>query len=293
MNIYTEIARNKRRTWLLMVIFMAVVTAIGYFWGQQSGSGYLGLFTALGVSTASAAFSFFASDKIALVTTGAQKISKEQAPRYYRTVENLCIGAGLPLPDLYIIDSPALNAFATGRNPEHAAIVVTSGMLRRLSDRELEAVIAHELAHIKNYDIRLMTIVVVLVGAIGIISSWFRRTLLWGARGKRDRRGDAGLLALIGLVLLIVAPLIGTLIRLAISRRREFLADASGAYLTRYPEGLASALEKISQDSQRLRTASEATAHLFIASPFRGTSLARFFSTHPPVGERIERLRNM
>ncbi|MEA2020715.1 MAG: M48 family metalloprotease [Patescibacteria group bacterium] len=293
MSIYTEIVQNKRRTWLLMAIFIAVVTVIGWFWGQQSGSGYFGLFGALGFSIASAAFSYFASDKIALATSGAKKIEKNQAPRYFRITENLCIGAGLPMPDLYVINSPALNAFATGRDPKHAAVAVTSGLLRRLSDQELEGVIAHELSHIKNYDIRLMTIVVVLVGAVSILSSWFRRTLFWGSKRRRDKQGSHSLLTLIGLILLVVAPIVGTLIKLAISRRREFLADASSAYLTRYPEGLASALEEISKDSNRLGTASEATAHLFIANPFRGTSLAKLFSTHPPVEERIKKLRNL
>ncbi len=292
MSIYTEIAQNKRRTWLLMAIFVAVVTLIGWFWGQQGGSGYFGLFGALGFSVVSAAFSYFASDKIALASSGAKKITKKQAPRYFRITENLCIGAGLPMPELYVIDSPALNAFATGRDPEHSSVAVTSGLLRRLNDQELEGVIAHELSHIKNYDIRLMTVVVVLVGAVAIISSWFRRSLFWGSR-RRDKEGSSGLLALIGLVLLLLAPLVGTLIKLAISRRREFLADASGAYLTRYPEGLASALEKISKDPNRLGTASEATAHLFIANPFRGTSLAKLFSTHPPVEERVQKLRSL
>ncbi len=293
MNIYTEIARNKRRTWLLMGIFMAVVTVIGYFWGQSSGSGYLGLIGALGFSGVTAAFSYFASDRIALATSGAREVSKDEAPRYFRIVENLSIASGLPRPNLYIIPSPALNAFATGRDPEHSSIAATEGLLRKLDDRELEGVLAHELSHIKNYDIRLMTIVVVLVGAIGIISSWFRRSLFWGGRGRRDRKQSGGLLALVGLVLLLLAPLVGTLIKLAISRRREFLADASGSYITRYPQGLARALEKIAHDPHRLQTASEATAHLFIANPFRGTSLARLFSTHPPVEERIKRLRQM
>lgn len=276
-----------------MVIFMAVITLIGYFWGESSGSGYAGIITAFLFSGASAAFSYFAADKVALAASGAQKISKEQAPRYFRTVENLCIGAGLPMPEPYIIPSRAMNAFATGRDPEHASIAVTEGLLRRLNDAELEGVIAHELSHIKNYDIRLMTIVVVLVGAIAILSSWFRRSLLWGGRSRRDRESRGNPLALIGLILLIIAPIVGTLIKLAISRRREFLADASGAFITRYPEGLASALEKIAKDPHRLRTASEATAHLFIANPFKGSALATLFSTHPPVEERTERLREM
>ncbi|MFW6143892.1 MAG: M48 family metalloprotease [Patescibacteria group bacterium] len=291
MTIYSEIAKNKRRTWLLLIIFSAVVMAIGWFWGESSGSGYRGLITAFLFSSVSAAFSYFASDKVALATHGAKKVNKQDAPRYYRIVENLTLGSGLPLPELYVIPSRALNAFATGRNPEHASVAVTSGLLQRLDNQELEGVLAHELSHIKNYDIRLMTVVVVLVGAVGILSSWFRRSIFYGSR-RRNEKNSGGLLALIGLVLLLVAPIVATLIKLAISRRREFLADTSAAYITRYPEGLASALEKISKRS-RLENASEATAHLFIDNPFRGSAFANLFSTHPPAEERISRLRQM
>lgn len=299
MSIYTQITDNKRRTWLLMAVFIAVITLIGYFWGEYSGSGTSGLVSALAFSGVMSAFSYFAADRVALATSGAQKITKADAPRYFRTVENLCLGAGLPMPQLYVIPSPALNAFATGRDPEHSSVATTSGLLQNLTDAELEGVLAHELSHIKNYDIRLMTIVVVLVGAVGILSSWFRRSMWLGGgfRGRRDsrerHRSGGDIFALVGVVLLILAPIISTLIKLAISRKREYLADASAAFITRHPEGLARALEKIAASPHQLQTASEATAHLFIANPFKGSTLAALFSTHPPIEERIKKLRAM
>ena len=299
MSIYTQITNNKRRTWLLIVLFVAVITLIGWFWGEYSGSGASGLVSALAFSGVMSAFSYFAADKVALATSGAQKITEADAPRYFRIVENLCIGSGLPMPQLYVIPSHALNAFATGRDPEHSSIAVTSGLLQNLTDAELEGVLAHELSHIKNYDIRLMTVVVVLVGAVSLLASWFRRSMLFGGgfggqrRDRDNRRRGGDPFALIGVVLLILAPIIATLIKLAISRRREFLADASAAFITRHPESLARALEKISASPHRLHTASEATAHLFIANPFKGSALATLFSTHPPIEERIKRLRAM
>lgn len=294
MTIYSEITANKRRTWLLIAVFMAVVTLIGWAWGGYNGSGSGSIVLALFFSGAMSTFSYFASDKIALLTSGAQKITEDDAPSYYRAVENLCIGTGLPMPELYIIPSRALNAFATGRDPKHASIAVTAGALERLEPMELEGVLAHELSHIQNFDIRLMTVVVVLVGAVGILSSLFRNSLWFGGKGRdRDEDRGGGILALVGLVLLIVSPIVATLIQLAISRKREFLADASGALITRYPEGLALALEKIAADPFRLTTASEATAHLFIANPFKGSNIANLFSTHPPIEERIARLRSM
>ena len=296
MSVYTQITSNKRRTWLLMAIFVAAVALVGWFWGEYSGSGASGLASALAFSGVMSAFSYFAADKVALAASGAQRITKDEAPRYFRTVENLCIGAGLPMPQLYLIPSPAMNAFATGRDPKHSSIAVTSGLLQNLTDAELEGVLAHELSHIKNYDIRLMTVVVVLVGAVSILASWFRRSMwLGGFGGRREReekRGGDGLLALVGMILLILAPLIATLIKLAISRKREFLADATSAKLTRYPEGLASALEKIMKYNHGNKKVSEAISHLFISDPNR-SPLDKLFATHPPIEERIKILRSM
>jgi heat shock protein HtpX len=228
----------------------------------------------------------------------AKPIEKKDAPELYRIVENLSITAGLPMPKVYIIEERAPNAFATGRNPEHAAVAVTRGLLERLERVELEGVIAHELSHIGNRDMLIATIAAVFAGIIAIAADMFMRSLWWGGNRRDDNRsGSAGFVVLIGLAIAILAPIAATLLRLAISRKREFLADASGALLTRYPEGLARALEKISQDPTPLRVASNATAHLYIANPFKGREggswLQKLFLTHPPVEERIAALREM
>ncbi len=240
--------------------------------------------------------SYFSADKLALMSTGAKRISKEDNPYVYRMVENLCITAGVPTPKVHIIDSPALNAFATGRDPEHASIALTTGIVSALENEELEGVIAHELSHVKNYDIRVMTVVVVLAGAVALLGDFVWRAHFFGGGRRRNSRegGQAGaILMIIGLVFLILSPIIAELIKLAISRKREFLADASGALITRYPEGLARALEKIAANPTPLRTASAATAHLFITNPLKGKSISSLFSTHPPVEERIKRLRGV
>jgi heat shock protein HtpX len=241
--------------------------------------------------------SFFAGDKIALASSGAKAIVKTDNPYVYRLVENLCITAGLPLPKIYLIPDQGINAFATGRDPEHASIAITLGAIEKLKNEELEGVIAHELSHVKNYDIRLMMIVIVLVGIVSLLSNWFIRGSLF-RRGKSDRDSGqlGGILMIIGLVLMVLSPIIAQLVQLAVSRKREFLADASGALLTRYPEGLASALEKISLEKAPLQRANNATAHLYIANPFGEKSkqfFNRIFSTHPPVAERIQALRQM
>ena len=240
--------------------------------------------------------SFYHSDKIALKSTGAKEIEKNDNPYVYRMVENLCITAGIPTPRVHIIDSPALNAFATGRDPEHASIALTTGIISALENEELEGVIAHELAHVKNYDIRVMTVVVVLVGMISLLANMFFRARLFGF-GGRDNNNNNGqlssILAIVGIVLLIISPIIAEIIKLAISRKREFLADASGSLLTRYPEGLARALEKISQSNIPMQNANTATAHLFISNPFKSSKIKSIFSTHPPIAERISKLRGM
>ena len=229
--------------------------------------------------------------------TRAQLIKKEDNPELYRIVENLCITAGLPLPKIYIINENQPNAFATGRDKNHAVVAVTRGLLEKLERVELEGVLAHELSHIGNRDILLATVIVILVGVIAFLSHWFLRISFWGGRSRNSRGSGGGLLLFLGLIAAILAPIAATLIRLAISRKREFLADASSALLTRYPEGLARALEKISSDPNPLRVAGNSTSHLFIVNPFRGEQKAnwffKLFMTHPPVEERIQALRGI
>ncbi|MEK7108286.1 MAG: M48 family metallopeptidase [Patescibacteria group bacterium] len=289
---YTEIAKNKRKTVLLMALAVLLLLAFGYAFGMYTGDYVGGLAVTAFLSIGLNIVSYFASDKVALFTSGAHVIAKQDNPELYRLVENLAITAGVPTPRVAIINDPSPNAFATGRNPEHAVVAVTTGLLERLERTELEGVLSHELSHVKNYDMLVMTIVVVLIGTIALLADVLRWT---GFHGGGDRRGGgSGIGFIIALVLLILSPLIGELIKLAISRKREFLADASGALLTRYPEGLASALEKIDRDPHVLKRATHATAHLFISSPFKDRStLTRLFSTHPPIAERITRLRTM
>lgn len=291
---YSQITSNKRRSALLMIIFIVLIVALGIifdlaFYGKGS---YVGLSFALMFSLVSASVSYFQGDKIALWTNGAKHITKEENAYLYRIVENLCIASGTPTPKIYIIEDPAINAFATGRKPELASIAVTRGALEQLQNEELEGVLAHELSHIKNYDIRFMTLVAVMVGAIAILSNIFLRSHRF--IGGRKKGGEILVVfMIIGIVLAILSPLIAELIKLAISRRREYLADASGSLLTRYPEGLARALEKIRDHNQPMAKANQATAHLFLASPFSGKKISSFFSTHPPVEDRIKKLREM
>ena len=291
MSLYTQQDKNVRKTWVLMTSFLIIVIAIGWVFSQVYQSPVI-LYFAIVFSLVMNFVSFWYSDKIALSASGARPFKREESEELWDVVENLSITAGLPMPKIYIIKDPSPNAFATGRNKEHAAVAVTTGLLQILNKNELEGVIAHELAHIGNKDILLQTIVVVLVGFIALLSDVFLRSMFWGG-GDRDNKVGVWLI-LIGIVLAILSPIIATIIQLAISRKREFLADASGALLTRYPEGLASALLKISQNSAPLKRANNATAHLFIANPFgkEGFSgLHRLFMTHPPVEERIKALR--
>lgn len=293
---YSQIDSNKRKTTLLITIFLVFIIGLGWFLGVYTGYGYEITILAVMISFLMTLISYYSGDKVALASTGAKAIQKEDNPYVYRMVENLAITAGIPTPKVYIIDSPAMNAFATGRDPEHASIALTTGIISALENQELEGVIAHEMSHIKNYDIRVMMIVVVLVGSISLLSNIFFRARLFG--GKRDSNNNGGgqigaIIMLVGVVLLILSPLIAELIKLAISRKREYLADASGSMLTRYPEGLASALEKISQSNIPLKTASAATAHLFISNPLKKQSLTALFSTHPPIEDRIKKLREI
>jgi heat shock protein HtpX len=298
MNIYNRIDENKRQTVYIMLAFTAVISAIGYFAGQYfgEGSGVTFFGFALIFSGISGFISYYESDKIVLAISGAKEIKETDNHYIHNLVENLCIGAGLPKPKIYVIDDTAMNAFATGRDPNHAVICFTTGILDRLNKLELEGVTAHELSHIGNYDIRLMSIVSVLVGTIVLLSDWFTRGMFYGRSRKSDRGDSSGILMLLGLALIILSPIIASLIKLALSRSREYLADSSAALLTRYPKGLADALRKISGDREILEAANGATAHLYITNPLKGEQvnfMAKLFSTHPPVEDRIKKLEEM
>ncbi|MEA3248918.1 MAG: M48 family metallopeptidase [Patescibacteria group bacterium] len=291
MTTYDFIASNKRKTVLLIVIFTALVLALGYVLDRIYESGGTIISIAVVYSVVTAFVGFYSGDKVALRLSGAREVTEADDPYLMRMVQNLCISTGTPMPKVHIIDDPAINAFATGRDPAHSSIAVTTGALKKLENEELEGVLAHELSHIRNYDIRVMTLVIVLVGTVVVISDLMFRSFLWGG-GRRKREGG-GALMIIGIVLLILAPIIAQVIKLAVSRKREYLADASAALMTRYPEGLAKALEKIAVQSLPMQRASGATAHLFISNPFRGKTLASWFSTHPPMENRIAELRKM
>jgi len=293
--LYNLQSANIRKTWLLITLFLLLIIGLGWFLSYYFDRIWI-LVLAVIFSISTCFLSYWYSDKLVIASVRAKPISRKDNPRVYRIVENLCIAAGLPLPKIYIMQERQPNAFATGRNPNNAAIVLTSGLLEIMTDSELEGVISHELSHIKNRDILLSTIIVVFAGIIAIASDLFLRISFWGGFDD-DRERGGGYLALLGILAAILAPIAATLIRLAISRKREFLADASGALLTRYPEGLASALEKIAKYPYSMRRASNATAHLFIANPFRGKKttswFTKLFMTHPPIEERIKALREM
>ncbi len=299
MNLYTQAESNIRKTWLYLFFFLILIIGVGWLFSYYFESPII-LYLAVAISILMNFVAYWSSDKIVLAVSKARPIEKKDNPELYRVVENLCITAGLPVPQIYIIDSLQPNAFATGRDAKHAVMAVTRGLLEKLERTELEGVIAHELSHIGNKDTLLQTVVVVLVGVIVVMTDFFFRISFWGGFKKRDSRdsGQLGLILIaITVVFAILAPIFAQLIKLAISRKREFLADASGALLTRYPEGLARALEKISADPNSLSVASDATSHLYIASPFRGEEkkswLHKLFMTHPPVEERIKALRGM
>lgn len=287
--LYTEADRNTRLTWVYITGFLVFVIGVGYVFAQAMGSRAI-LYGAVIFSTLMSFGSYWWSDKIVLSMSGAKEVTHEENRELYHLVENLCITAGLPLPKIYIIEDSAPNAFATGRDPEHGVICVTTGILSKLEKVELEGVLAHELSHIGNRDILLSTVVVVLVGFVALIADWFQHWAFWG----RDNDEESNPLFMVAAILLsLLAPLAAMLIQLAISRKREFLADADGALLTRYPEGLARALEKISADQEPLEAANRATAHLYIANPFKGKNVAKLFMTHPPIEERIAKLRGL
>ena len=298
--IYEDIAANRRRTWLLMLLFVVLVAVVVELIALALGGGYVAGILTLIFAGLFVTFSYYSASSMVLGISQAREVTHDENPDLYNTVENLCIGAGLPVPKIYIINDTAPNAFATGRDPQHAAIAVTSGLLQKMDKLELEGVIAHELSHVKNYDIRVMTLVVVLVGLLALLADFMLRFTWFGAGRRPSNRGRGEGLAgavilLVALVAAIVAPLAAQLIKFAISRQREYLADASGALLTRYPEGLARALEKIAADKEPLEVANKATAHLYIANPLKWHKswANNLFSTHPPIEERIRRLRSV
>ena len=298
MKIYSEISSNKLKTWIIMFFFVVFITTAIYVFSQAFGYGLSMVGFALILSGLMSLGSYYYSDKMVLAMSGASEISKKDNKELYNTVENLTIGAGVPLPKIYIINDNSPNAFATGRNPEKAVVAITTGLLNTLTKSELEGVISHELSHVKNFDTRLMAVVAILVGFIALISDFFMRSLWFGGGSDNDNRNSSqGVFILIGIIFAILSPIAAVLIQLAVSRKREFLADASGALLTRYPEGLASALEKISQYPRPMKNANNATAHLFISNPFKDKEgknpFAGLFNTHPPIQERIKILREM
>ncbi|MBI3976383.1 MAG: M48 family metallopeptidase [Armatimonadetes bacterium] len=292
---YEQIERNARATWLLLALFVLLILALGYAIGQVTEVGYAAIPAAAVIALVSASASYFYSDRVVLGISGAREVRHDEQPFLHNAVEGLAIAAGLPKPRVYLIQDSAPNAFATGRDPQHAAMAVTTGLLEKLNRLELEGVVAHEMAHIQHMDVRLSTLVVVLVGTVALVSDWFRRSARWGGSRRSRDRGGGGLVALVALLLAIFAPLAAQLIRFAISRRREYLADAGGAMLTRYPAGLAGALEKLDADRDPLEVANKATAHLYIVNPLKewGGSLNGLFNTHPPIDDRIRRLREM
>lgn len=289
---YSAIAANKRKTYIIMTLFVAVIAGLGWAYGQIMG-GDVPTIT-IGVLIGALIYtliSYYSASKIALAVNGAKKIEQSDNPRLYRIVENIAITEGMPMPGVYIMNDPAPNAFATGRDPKHAAVCATTGLLEIMNDSELQGVMAHEMGHVKNYDIRVSMIAFAMVAVIGLLADILLRMTFFSSNDNRNS-GNIGLL--LGIAGAILAPIAATLIQLAISRQREYLADATGVMSTRYPEGLASALEKIGKYGSALKShQNSSTAHLFFANPLKGKSIANLFSTHPPIEERVERIRKM
>ncbi len=300
MSVYAEISQNKTKTYVIFLLFISLFTGFFYLIGTLNGSsGSSYALIGLAISSISSFVSYFYSDKLVLSSTGARPATKEEFFDYYTVTENLSIASGIPMPKLYVMDDPSPNAFATGRDPKHGVVCATTGLLKIMDRAELEGVIAHELSHIRNYDILVSTVAAVLVGTIALAADWIMRSLWWGGyrNDDDDNRGGNPIMFVLLIVALIVTPIVATLIQLAVSRRREYLADASGVLLTRYPEGLAQALEKIAAYPRGVTGATSATSHLFIYNPLRGkrvgSIITNLFSTHPPVEKRIEILRSM
>ncbi len=298
---YEQISSNKRKSVFLIFFFLVLIFLLSWVFAQLFEFGRYAYVLAIVIAVVMTFGSYYASDKLVLAVSKAKPVSKQDYPHLYNVVEGLALAAGLPKPRCYIIDDTAPNAFASGRNPKNAIVVVTTGLLDKLNRVELEGVIAHEMAHIKNYDILVQTLAVVMVGVIALLSDWILRSFFWGRRGRsrsssRDRGGDIGsIIAIVGVVLAIFSPFIAQLLRFSVSRKREFLADANGALLTRYPPGLASALKKLDADREPLEVANKATAHLYIVNPLKDLKgkTNKMFSTHPPIEERVSALENM
>ncbi|HYZ11675.1 MAG TPA: M48 family metallopeptidase [Actinomycetota bacterium] len=298
---YEQIARNKWRSVALVLGVLVLAAGIGYLFGYLFEAGPVGLVLALVIAVIGSWSSYLYGDKLVLRVSRARPASREQYPKLHNIVEGLCIAAGMPVPAIYVIPEQAPNAFATGRNPEHASIAVTEGLLETLNRVELEGVIAHELSHVKNRDVLVGTLTATLVGVVVLLAGWMRWGLFWGGGRGRDRGGGGGgnaIFLVLALVAMILAPLAAQLIRFAVSRRREYLADADGALLTRYPPGLAAALRKIAGSTNTMRVANDATAHLWFSQPSRAVGegysrVERLFSTHPPIEDRIRALEEM
>lgn len=296
MTVYNQISENKTKTFVIMFFFILIFSSFFFLLGKYFDSPWGYFFLGFFISIASSVGSYFYGDKLVLMTTGAIKADKKTFFNFYTVAQNLSIASGLPMPSLYVINDPSPNAFATGRDPKHSVVCVTTGLLEIMDRTELEGVIAHELSHVKNFDILLASIVAVLVGTLALISDWVMRSMWWG-RGDDDNRSSRNPIFFVLLIIsLILTPIIATIIQLAISRKREYLADASAVLLTRYPEGLARALEKLKNNSAPLHKAASSTAHLFIDNPFKKKNSSWFinlFSTHPPIEERIRILKSM
>jgi len=298
-SMYTSISANKRNSFFITIAITAFLIVLGYFLGVYWGSGYAGVAISFLLALIMSLAAYYSGDKMVLAISRAKRIEKRDYPQLFNVIEELSVAGGLPMPAIYVIDDTAPNAFATGRNPQHASVAITTGLMQKLNRDELQGVMAHELSHVGNRDILYATMVGVLVGSIAMISDFFLRSFFWsgGRRRRSDEKGGGigAILVIVAIALAILAPICAKLLQLAVSRQREYLADASAAMLTRYPEGLASALEKIAGDKEVLEVANRATQHLYIVNPIkpfekRASSL---FSTHPPIEERIARLRAM
>lgn len=296
MTVYSQISENKLKTFFIMFFFILIFSSFFFLLGKYFDSPWGYFFLGFFISLASSIGSYFYGDKLVLLITGAKLADKTAFFNFYTVTENLALASGIPMPSLYVIQDPSPNAFATGRNPKHAVICATTGLLEIMNRTELEGVIAHELSHVKNYDILLASIVAILVGTLALVSDWVIRSMWWHRRSDDNRGNRNPIFIVLFLISLILTPVIATIIQLSISRKREYLADASGILLTRYPEGLVHALEKLRDNSNPLRTVSSSIAHIFIDNPFKKKNSSWFvnlFSTHPPIEERIRILKSM